>query len=318
MNILEAKSLQKTFRGRGGTVEAVKDVSFVVRPNEIVGLLGPNGAGKTSVVKMISGVLIPDGGTVSITGRRMMSDRGAHAVVNTVLEGSRNMYWQLTARENLVFFAGIHGIARKTASAKAGEILSLLGLSEKSGTPAGSLSRGMQQKLAFGIAMMKDVPLIVLDEPTLGLDVESTAAMRRLLTEYVRSENKAVLVTTHDMQLVENICDRAIIMSRGRVLTDGPLSALKRLFGSRAYKLSISGQTQRLIERLSAYDAQPEISDGPDGGLLITVLLPEPRQLFRFLDVFREEEVCVESIQKDDLPFEDIFLSVIHEEGECV
>lgn len=314
MQILEINSLEKTFSARSGVVEAVKDVSFFVRSKEIVGLLGPNGAGKTSIVKMISGVLLPDAGSVFVAGKNALADRRARASISTVLEGSRNMYWQLTAKENLVFFAGIHGTSRKAASSRADEVLNILGLSEKSGVPAGNLSRGMQQKLAFGIAMMKDVPLIILDEPTLGLDVEATADMRCLLTEYVKSADKAVLITTHDMQLVESICDRAIIMSHGRVLTDSPVADLKRLFGSRAYKLSISGQTPPLIEKLAAHEARPEIRDGADGGLLITVTLPDPRQLFRFVDLFREEESTIESIEKDEIHFEDIFLSVIRKE----
>jgi ABC-2 type transport system ATP-binding protein len=318
MHTLEVTSLRKSFAARSGTVEAVKNVSFSVSPNEIVGLLGPNGAGKTSVVKMISGVLLPDAGTVFVNGRNMMSDRRARAMISTVLEGSRNMYWQLTAKENLVFFAGIHGISRKVASPKADEVLAMLSLTDKSSTPVGSLSRGMQQKLAFGIAMMKEVPLIILDEPTLGLDVEATTEMRRLLTEYVKSGNRSVLITTHDMQLVESICDRSIIMSRGRILTDSPVSDLKRLFESRAYKLSISGQTRRLIELLAGHEADPEICDEADGRLQITVTLPDPRQLFSLLDLFRNEDACVESIEKDEIRFEDIFLSVIHKEGERV
>jgi len=315
MNILEIESLSKAYRRKSSVVPAVRDASFQVKTGTVTALLGPNGAGKTSVVKMICDVLTPDSGHILVNGYEVGRDRRARASLAAVLEGSRNMYRQLTPMENLCFFAGLHGISHREAKTRATLWLKNLGLDSKAQVPAETLSRGMQQKLAFGIAAICDTPLLILDEPTLGLDVESMGILREGIVRHAKENGNTILITTHDMSLVETICDQAIIMSGGQVLADRPVADWKAAFQSRAFRITVSHYDVTLPDRLSALPSQPICTITDDGKLEISVILEDADQLYEWIDVIRAHHGIIESIGKEETRFEEIFLQVVRKEA---
>src|SRR5690606_22933995 len=153
---------------------AVDGISFSVDRGQVVGLLGPNGAGKTTTIKCLCGLIYPDAGSVKVNGVDVSRDRSkALRHISAVLEGNRNLYWRLTPLENLTYFAGNRGVSPHESRKSALELLARFGLADKANTQVNDLSRGMQQKLAIAVALQAGTDLILLDEPTLGLDLDA-------------------------------------------------------------------------------------------------------------------------------------------------
>lgn len=178
MALLEVENLRKTFRSGSGDVEAVRGISLKIEEGIVLGFLGPNGAGKTTTIKMIAGLVRPDSGSIRVAGLNPHDGPEALRHIGAVLEGNRNIYWRLTPLENLEYFGVLKGMAAKVARAKGREILERFGLAEKMKSPVQELSRGMQQKIAIAVALVHEPSLLLLDEPTLGLDVEAAAIAR--------------------------------------------------------------------------------------------------------------------------------------------
>ncbi|MDW8141809.1 MAG: ABC transporter ATP-binding protein, partial [Candidatus Bipolaricaulota bacterium] len=181
--VLQVKNLTKFYRSRRrGETVAVDNVSFSVSKNEVVGLLGPNGAGKTTTIKSICTILRPTSGEIWVDGAdAIRNPRAALERVTAVLEGNRNVYWRLTVRDNLEFFAGLQGQSLRSVRSYIDELIEMFNLKEKVHEQARALSRGMQQKLAVACALVKRTPILLLDEPTLGLDVETSYELRWIL-----------------------------------------------------------------------------------------------------------------------------------------
>lgn len=216
---MEVKNVMKTYKKRRSKefVTAVHDISFDVHRGEILGLLGPNGAGKTSTIKMICGLLTPDSGTVLINGINNQDKRlDTLRNISAVLEGNRNIYWRLTVRENLEYFAGNRGLSRKDVAGRIEELLNQFRLKEKENELVNRLSRGMQQKLAIAVAMLADSEVILLDEPTLGLDVETGYEVREILRDIVKNEQRTIIISSHDMAVVQDLCERTVIINHGK------------------------------------------------------------------------------------------------------
>ena len=198
MNAIELEGLTKTFRRRGSApVRAVVDLSLSIPRGQIFGFLGPNGAGKTTTIKMMCGVVIPDSGRVTLLGHDVRRNRGtAMRQIGAVLEGARTTYWRLSAMENLMYFGRLKGVRGKYLKPRAERLLKELDLWERRNDDVKEFSRGMQQKVAISAALMSDPPIVLLDEPTLGLDVESAQTVREWISQLAKVENKTVLLTT--------------------------------------------------------------------------------------------------------------------------
>jgi ABC-2 type transport system ATP-binding protein len=207
-------NVTKTFDGK----TAVSHLSFTLNLGEILALLGPNGAGKTTTIKMVLGLITPTSGRVMVKGFEMSGGRESRTgarYLGAVLEGSRNAYWRLSILENLRYFGGLRGMARKQVDEKATELLALLQLLEHQHQEVRQVSRGMQQKVAIANALMHDPEILVLDEPTLGLDVEAARLLEETITALAR-RGKAILLTTHGMGLAERLADRILVINDGR------------------------------------------------------------------------------------------------------
>lgn len=219
--------LSKRFGSGNSAVTAVDDVSLEVETESVVGLLGPNGAGKTTLIKCALGIVIPDSGTVEVFGTDVSRGRRtAYADVDAMLEGARNDYWRLTVRENLRYFATIHGIDPNSVADRHERLLERFDLAEKADTPVRDLSRGMKQKVSLASVLAGGAEMVFLDEPTLGLDVESSRTLRRELSRLASENGLTIVVSSHDMTVIEDICDRVVMMSDGQVVADDTVQAL--------------------------------------------------------------------------------------------
>lgn len=262
MEILLADNLSKTFVGRKTSTKALDGVSFSIGTGEVMALLGKNGAGKTTAVKIIAGLVTPDSGTVTINsadGKDCSRTR-----VGAVLEGTRNLYWRLTPRENLEYFGVLRGLRLKEARSRGESLLKRFGLEDRANEPVRTLSRGMQQKLAIIAALVHGPGLLVLDEPTLGVDYEGTQALLKLIRE-LRAEGTAMLLTTHQLEIAEQVSDRTAIINGGRKVADALTDDIKMEFVGNNYVIDFQGELDKsvanvLIERYEANVADQFLS----------------------------------------------------------
>jgi len=224
---LAVDGLTKRFGEGVEAVTAVDDVSLTVDRGSVVGLLGPNGAGKTTLIKCALGIVIPDAGSVRVFGNDVRDGRrAAYADVDAMLEGARNDYWRLTVRENLRYFATISGVDPDSVAARHDRLLDRLDLADKADTPVRDLSRGMKQKVSLASVLAGGAELVFLDEPTLGLDVESARTLRAELRRLAVEEGLTIVVSSHDMTTIEAVCDRVVMLSNGRIVADDSVEAL--------------------------------------------------------------------------------------------
>ena len=226
--MIEARNLRKSFGGH----RAVDGLSFVARDGEITGLLGPNGAGKTTTLRMLYTLLRPDGGTVHVDGIDARREPLAVRRAVGVLPDARGLYTRLTARENIEYFAALQGLDRARARARADALIEALGMRAIAQRRAAGFSQGERVKTAIARALVHDPRNVLLDEPTNGLDVAATRALREFLRG-LRAAGRCVLLSTHLMQEVAALCDRIVVMAHGRVVADGTPDELRQLAGER-------------------------------------------------------------------------------------
>ena len=233
MNIpaLEAHGISKSFTKKKAAVPALSDVSLTIQRGEVVGLLGPNGSGKSTLVRVFSTLVEPDTGSVSVFGINALKDpRAAQRMMNRVsVEAS--FFKKLSAFENLLYGAKLYGVTTKEAKPRINTILERTGFDAKRASePMEHLSRGMQQKIALARALLTSPMLMLLDEPTTGLDPRSRKDVQNLINEIRGEHNASILICTHDMDEAEALCDRIGIIVDGKIVAIDEPTALKRHF----------------------------------------------------------------------------------------
>jgi sodium transport system ATP-binding protein len=224
--VIEVRGVRKSF----GRVEALRGVSFDVPDGRITGLLGPNGAGKTTALRLVYGVLVPDAGRVAIDGLDLATHRSAAQARLGVLPNAQGLYPRLTGREHVRYFGRLHGLAGEALEARADAAVRALDLGEFADRRAETLSQGQRVRVALARALVHDPRNVVLDEPTNGLDVAATRAMRALLLR-LRDEGRCILFSSHVMQEVAHLCDEVVVIARGAVVARGTPDALRRQTG---------------------------------------------------------------------------------------
>lgn len=312
--IIDIQNLKKSYKKRKSNeiIEAVKGISLKVKKGEVIGLLGPNGAGKTTTIKMMCGLLLPNEGSVIINGINMEKNRlKALRHISAVLEGNRNLYWRLTVRENMEYFSGNRGMSKKEISARIDDLLDRLNLTEKSNEMVNSLSRGMQQKLSIAIAILSDTEIIFLDEPTLGLDVEISYEIRKLLKEIAKEYNKTILLSSHDMPVVQEICERVIIINKGRIVTDDSVSNLLSLFDTKAYSFTLGATLPE--EDLNKVKEQfiVHTDTNENGQSIITVTIQHSDDFYKVVEIFKNRNIAIEKIDRSIIDFEQVFMKIV-------
>ena len=224
--MIEVRDLHKAF----GTVKAVDGVSFTAEDGKITGLLGPNGAGKTTTLRMLYTLMKPDHGHVLVDALDAQAETVGVRRRLGVLPDSRGLYKRLTARENIRYFADLHGLDARVADERANALISALGMQDIADRRTEGFSQGQRVKTAIARALIHDPRNVILDEPTNGLDVMSTRAMRGFLRK-LRDEGRCVLFSSHIMQEVGALCDHIIVIAKGKVVAQGSPDALRAQTG---------------------------------------------------------------------------------------
>jgi len=223
-SLIETRSLVKRY----GDKLAVNNVSLEVHSGEVFGFLGPNGAGKTTTIKMIVGLLQPTSGVVIVAGYDVQSQPLAAKAASGYVPDTPNLYAKLTGRELLRFVGDLYGLDRKQASQRADELLRVLDLSTVADNTVDSYSHGMQQKASLAAALVHDPKVLVLDEPTVGLDPKSARLIKDILRQ-MADRGAAVFLSTHILEIAERMCDRIGIINKGELIAVGTMEELRSL-----------------------------------------------------------------------------------------
>ena len=233
--MIEIRSLHKTFtQGRGKkarTVQAVAGVAFTAADGCITGLLGPNGAGKTTTLRIAAGLIEPDQGQVLVDGIDVAKQPALALARMGVLSDARGLYPRLTARENIVYYGQLHGMTPAAAAERADVLARMLDMQSLLDRRTDGFSQGERMKTALARALVHDPPNIVLDEPTNGLDVLATRALRESLRRLRDDEGKCSVFSTHIMQEVERLCDQVVVVAHGRTVAAGTVAELSAATG---------------------------------------------------------------------------------------
>lgn len=259
--MIELKGINKSFRvarrapGLGRAVKALvkrqhevvhalKDVTFTVKQGDMVGYIGPNGAGKSTTIKVMCGVLTPDSGTCVIDGLVPWQQRRRHVARIGVVFGQRSqLWWDVPVGDSFELIRDIYAVEQAAYKRRLDELTALLNLEELLTTPARSLSLGQRMRCELAASLLHDPAILFLDEPTIGLDAVSKLAVRQFISRLNREQGTTVMLTTHDMQDIEALARRILLIGRGRILMDGTMDALKtQVSGERTLKVTYRGE----------------------------------------------------------------------------
>jgi ABC-2 type transport system ATP-binding protein len=300
--VLDCVDLRKRF----GEVEAVRGVSFRIGEGETYGLLGPNGAGKTTTISMVCGLLEPDAGEVLVAGQPLTTRSVAAKAAIGYVPQELAIYPDLSARENLSFFARLYGLPPDAARARVDEVLAVIGLADRASEQTKNFSGGMQRRLNIGIGLLHRPRLLILDEPTVGVDPQSRNAILESV-ERLSGEGMAVLYTTHYMEEAERLCDRIGIVDLGQLQAEGTRAELVSLVGEHdRVALEGVGNLQAAAEACQALEPV-RAADVQDGAIQLIVdharsILPE------LLTTASDAGVAVSSVDVHEPDLEAVFL----------
>ncbi len=234
---------------------AVDGVSLQIKRGEVFGLLGPNGAGKTTMIRMLCTLLEPSSGTARVNDFDIIKEANqVRQSLGTVLAGERSIYWKLTARENLEYFAALYHVPPKSAKERVKELLARMELSERADELVEKYSTGMKQRVAISRALLARPPILLLDEPTLGLDPQAARMVRQLIEE-LKTEGHTILLTTHYMEEADQLSDRIGIIDQGKIIAlDTPSNLKQRIRQKDIIRLEVSGWKPEMIQTLNRMD----------------------------------------------------------------
>ncbi|MDO7976476.1 ABC transporter ATP-binding protein [Oceanotoga teriensis] len=240
--MLEVIKIEKNFK----KLKVLKNISFNVEPGEIVGILGENGAGKTTILKIITGLIIQDDGYINIMNQPL--NKKSKKNLGLLLEGDRNLFLNYTVKENIIYFGSLNGIIGKKLKENTEELLKKLNLKNIENKIVSDLSRGMKQKLSLATTLIGNPNIILMDEPFLGLDLESKDIMIKTIKNLLK-EKKSIIITSHDMDIMEKLCQRVIILHKGEILIDETVNTLKQdLLNSKSYTIEYKFNNYNLIK----------------------------------------------------------------------
>ncbi|MGH3343769.1 MAG: ABC transporter ATP-binding protein [Carbonactinosporaceae bacterium] len=309
---IELTGLGKTYGGGEAARVAVRPTSLSLPWGQVLGLLGPNGAGKTTLIKMICGLVTPTTGAIRVGGWDIATQRSRAVLqIGAVLEGSRNVYWPLSAWENLLYFGRLKGMRTAEIKPRAERLLRDLGLWGRRDEQVGSYSRGMQQKVAVAAALITDPPILLLDEPTLGLDVESAHTFKEWIAHLAADEHKTILLTTHQLHdVAQELSDRIAVIRAGEIIADLPTSELLDRYAEDRWEIRLAGSIDGLAAALPGGASFSTEAD------LTRVLLPnDTTSLYGALDRLRATDARLVSVAKAQPSLEEVFLHVLHEDA---
>ena len=307
---IEARGLTKTFRkrrslstllfkpwARAVRVEALKGVDLMVPSGKIVGLLGANGAGKSTLIKILTSLISQTTGDARVNGYNVLSEGGrVRSSVGIVTSDERSLYWRLTGRENLNFFARLYGLPRRRRLQRIGQVVNLMDLGTKADHPVSSYSSGMRQQLAIARALLHDPPLLFLDEPTRSLDPAAAKRLRNFVVQKLNRETgKTVLIATHNLAECEEMCHLVVVLRGGCVVARGTVKEVAgSLLSTRTYVLTVRGTADRPSPAPGAERLEPGLfrisrTLPPEDGALGDWIADLQGRGFRIVDCRRPE-----------------------------
>jgi ABC-2 type transport system ATP-binding protein len=292
--VLEVTNLNKSF----GKKHVLKDVSFNVKPHEIVGFIGPNGAGKSTTMKCICNLIFPDSGVISVNGHDLSRNREKALASQSALIESPGLYMDMTGRENLKLIAGLRSVSKERLE----EIYAFTELKDALNRRVSGYSMGMKQRLALGIAIMSKPKLLILDEPSNGLDPTGIIHLRNTLEHLIATEDIAILFSSHQLGEVEKLADRIICINEGKMIE--PPSALNEQI---SYIFQVSDPSKARNIGLTMLNDENITQIGGD---TLRVVLGSQEQLNEIIGLFQKENVKLLDIQKDVLDIEAIYKEV--------
>lgn len=304
------QNLHKTFRN-GSSLKAVDGVSFEVAPGEIFSLLGPNGAGKTTTISMLSALLKPDNGAtgandIRIMGRSLITEPLAAKAMIGVVPQDIALYQDLTARENLVFWAKMYGLKGDLLKTRVAEVLELIGLTDRANDRISKYSGGMKRRVNIGVALLHQPKVIYMDEPTVGIDPQS----RRSILDGVialKNQGMTVLYTTHYMEEAQELSDRIAIMDHGKIIANDSHENLIRLVGQKTrISLSINTEPETMIEPWKACKGVSTIAIEESK---INLLVDDSNKVLpRLFETAAAKDVRITSVEIQEPNLETVFL----------
>jgi ABC-2 type transport system ATP-binding protein len=292
---------------------AVDGIDLVVEPGEIFGLLGPNGAGKTTTMKMLATLLIPTSGTIRVLGIDPLDrPREVRARLGAMLSGERSLYWKLTGRENLEYFAALYHVPPGETKTRIANVLAAVKLADRADDYVERYSTGMRQRLALARALLPDPPLVVLDEPTVGLDPQASRDLRDRVRE-LKAQGRTVLLTTHYMEEADQLCDRIAIIDHGRIVALDTPAALKRTIRAEEVvhlEIALDGDEGPVIDRL-ARSGTVARSERSNGTLAVTAHCASARDFVpAAFDAARTTGATIRHVEVVPVTLEDVFLAL--------
>lgn len=301
---LSVNDIRKSY----GDTEAVRGISFIINKGEVFGLLGPNGAGKSTTIAMVSTLISPTSGSVFVFGIDTAKNSTTAKRMIGVIPQEISLFDELTARENLAFFGGLYGLQGKNLSIRISEILELVGLSKDADRRIGVYSGGMKRRINIGASIMHNPPLVLLDEPTAGVDPQSRLAIFELV-ERLRQSGTSFLYTTHYMEEAERLCDRIGIIDEGKIIASGTLPELLKLIPDLdRIEIQSKGLADRSVELLKVKLA--EFEPDVDISLIRLKVKSASTKLSAILEMFTDYDLSVESIRVIEPNLESVFIQL--------
>ena len=288
------------------TIHALNDISFTIGDGEMVGYIGPNGAGKSSTIKVLSGILTPDTGQCDINGRCPWKDRTSHVRDIGVVFGQRSqLWWDVPVIDSFELLRDIYRVPQNEYQRNFDELVELLNLSQIVKTPTRQLSLGQRMRCEIAASLLHSPKILFLDEPTIGLDAVSKLAVRSFIKELNQRRGTTVILTTHDMQDIEALASRVILIGKGRILLDGALESLKKQFsGGKTLRIEYQGNTPELPKGLSWQEK------GENHGVLL--LAPELLSVSEAISSL-SAQVELRDVSVEDTPIDEIVANLYRE-----
>ncbi|MEM4288568.1 MAG: ABC transporter ATP-binding protein [Candidatus Caldarchaeum sp.] len=310
---VEVVNLTRVFRDRGTTVRALDNINIQVIEGEIFGLLGPNGAGKTTLVKILTTLLLPTAGKAYVLGYDVESEAGKiRPLINLVSGGDTPGYGLITVRENLWFYSMLYGLDRTTSMKKIKQLINEMELVEVADELLRNLSTGYRQRLNLARGLINDPRVLFLDEPTIGLDAVSARKVRRLIKDWVKGDSgRTVILTSHYMAEVEELCNRVAILNHGRLLALGTPEELKKSVSGKAVVIidvKLPENLEQILQELKGYY---ETYDPASGIHRLRVVLEDWSETADIVEKITAKGGKVLSLTRSLPSFEDVYIKLV-------
>ena len=322
MDPVDVRALSKSFSTKEGPIlrkkkkslVAVDEISFSVPRGKIFGLLGPNGAGKTTIIKMLCTLITPTTGDAFINGYSIVKEpQKVRESLGVMLTGERTLYWKLTGRENLEYFAALYHLQHSDIRKRIDYLLQLLGLSDRENTVVENYSTGMRIRLSFAKALLNEAPVLLFDEPTASLDPQSSRLIRDIIRD-LKKDGYAVILTTHNMDEADALSDRVAIIDHGRIVRYGSPSELKeKLKSNDVIEIeghNLSDQTANALQSFSEISkvAISTIDSNDNTGLLRIHAEKGKEVLPKLLEFLVRKQVSITKVSFIEPTLEDVFI----------